>query len=250
MTIKLLTVIQPRSSSWIKCLPTSCYKAENNSKSRFCLSRFLLENMSNHLPILYTFRRCPYAMRARMAIRIAEISVDQIEVSLKNKPQELISYSPKATVPVLVLPNGKVIDQSRDIMLWALQKSDPHNWLCRDDELKTQEMMMLVDQCDQKFKPLLDRYKYYDRHPEFAQEEYRRRAEVFLYELNTKLSMHAFLTDESIRFVDIAIFPFIRQFAAVDNEWFQQSHFKNVQRWLEVCIASQVFKKVMEKHGG
>ena len=206
--------------------------------------------MSNRVPILYTFRRCPYAMRARMAIKIAEISVEQIEVSLKNKPQELLAYSPKATVPVVVLPNGEVIEQSRDIMLWALQKSDPCNWLFTESALKQQEMIQLVDKCDFEFKPLLDLYKYFDRHPEFSQQEYRQRAEFFLAELDTKLSEHAFLIDEHMRFADIAIFPFIRQFAAVDADWFKSSTYKNVQRWLDVCIKTEVFQKIMEKRGG
>jgi glutathione S-transferase len=206
--------------------------------------------MSDRLPIFYTFRRCPYAMRARMAIKTAEISVEQIEVSLKNKPQGLLDCSPKATVPVVVLPDGEVIEQSRDIMLWALKKSDPCNWLFKENELKQQEMMRLVDKCDLEFKPLLDRYKYFDRHPEFSQEEYRRRAEVFLTELDRNLSTHAFLIDEHMRFADVAIFPFIRQFAAVDADWFKHTAYKNVQYWLDYCVNTQLFKKVMEKPGG
>jgi len=206
--------------------------------------------MSNRLPILYTFRRCPYAMRARMAINIAGISVEQIEVSLKNKPQGLLNCSPKATVPVVVLPDGDVIEQSRDIMVWALQKSDPGNWLFSEDRLKYQQMMQLVDKCDLEFKPLLDRYKYFDRHPEFSQEDYRHRAEIFLKELETTLAKQGFLTGEHIRFADVAIFPFIRQFAAVDGEWFKHSSYKNVHRWLNVCINTEVFQKIMEKHGG
>ena len=202
--------------------------------------------MRPRLPILYTFRRCPYAMRARMAIKIAGIHIEQIEISLKNKPKELLEYSPKATVPVLVTTDGEVIEQSRDIMLWALQKADPCDWLLQEDKLKQQQMMQLVDKCDFEFKPILDRYKYFDRHPEFSQEDYRYQAEIFLNELDARLSNYPYLIDECMRFADVAIFPFVRQFAAVDNEWFMRSHYKNLQGWLEVCVNTEVFKSIME----
>jgi glutathione S-transferase len=197
-------------------------------------------------PILYTFRRCPYAMRARMAIYAARIPVHQIEVSLKNKPQSLIDYSPKATVPVIVTPNGEVIEESRDIMLWALHQSDPDNWLLQNDELKQQQMMQLIDNCDTEFKPLLDRYKYFDRYPENSQIEYRHQAEVFLQKIENRLSIHAFLMDANMRFADVAIFPFVRQFVGVDKIWFTASSYKNLQRWLDACINTALFKSIME----
>ncbi|MET0356581.1 MAG: glutathione S-transferase [Cellvibrio sp.] len=203
--------------------------------------------MSPRLPILYTFRRCPYAMRARMAIKIAEIPVQQIEVSLKNKPKELLEYSPKATVPVVVTAGGEVIEQSRDIMLWALQQSDPDNWLLKNDELQQQQMMQLSDKCDMEFKPLLDRYKYFDRYPELPQTEYRQGAEIFLIELEARLSKNTYLFDDNMRFADVAIFPFIRQFAAVDTQWFLQSSYKNLQHWLDLCVNTELFKSIMEK---
>jgi glutathione S-transferase len=198
------------------------------------------------LPILYTFRRCPYAMRARMAIHTAGIKVEHIEVSLKNKPQSLLEYSPKGTVPVLVTVRGEVIDQSRDIMLWALHQADPENWLLENNLLKQQEMMQLVDTCDIEFKPLLDRYKYFDRHPEFSQAEYCQQAEFFLQRLNDRLAQHHYLMDEKMRFVDVAIFPFIRQFANTDKLWFAESPYKNLQRWLEDCINTAIFAAIME----
>lgn len=200
---------------------------------------------SNPPPILYSFRRCPYAMRARMAIRAASIKVEHIEVALKNKPQSLLDYSPKGTVPVVVTSDGKVIDESRDIMLWALQQSDPDNWLLNNDKSIQDRMTQLINQCDTEFKPLLDRYKYFDRHPEQTQEEYRIQAEVFLKTLEENLSTNIFLIDEKMRFADVAIFPFIRQFAGVDNNWFAQSPYKNLQRWLDTCINSDLFKAVM-----
>jgi glutathione S-transferase len=186
-------------------------------------------------------------MRARMAINVAGIHVEQIEVSLKNKPKELLDYSPKATVPVLITTDGQVIEQSRDIMLWALQISDPHNWLLQEDTLKQQQMTELADKCDTEFKPLLDRYKYFDRYPEFSQAEYRHGAELYLQELDALLCTHAFLVDDHMRFADAAIFPFIRQFAAVDSNWFIQCAYKNVQRWLDICVNTTLFKNIMAK---
>lgn len=182
-----------------------------------------------------------------MAIYAAGIKVEQIEVSLKNKPQRLLDYSPKGTVPVLVTTDGEVIEQSRDIMLWALQQADPDNWLANDDQTKQQNMIDLVDCCDFKFKPYLDRYKYFDRHPEQSQIEYRQHAEFFLKKLNDELANHAFLMDDNIRFADIAIFPFIRQFAGVDNEWFIQSDYKNLRAWLDICTNNPTFIAIMEK---
>lgn len=197
-------------------------------------------------PILYTFRRCPYAMRARMAIYSAGICVNHIEVSLKNKPQSLLDYSPKGTVPVLVTESGEVIDQSRDIMLWALHQSDPGNWLLKNSPLQ-QQMTLLMDACDFEFKPLLDRYKYFDRHPEYSQLEYRQQAEIFIHRLEKQLEQHTFLVDSQIRLLDIAIFPFIRQFAAVDPNWFTQSAYKKLHVWLTTCINTDMFKKIMAK---
>jgi glutathione S-transferase len=185
-------------------------------------------------------------MRARMAIYAAGIEIDKIEVSLKNKPQSLLDFSPKGTVPVVVTTTGEVIEESRDIMLWALQQFDPNNWLLSNDPSKQQQMTQLVDRCDTEFKPLLDRYKYFDHHPEQTQEEYRQQAEFFLQILEDNLSEHAFLIDENIRFADVAIFPFIRQFSGVDNDWFTMSPYKNLQRWLDVCINTALFKAIMQ----
>ncbi len=198
------------------------------------------------LPVLYTFKRCPYAMRARMAIYIASAEVEHIEVSLKNKPQSLLDYSPKGTVPVVVTANGEVIDQSRDIMLWALHQADPENWLLQKDPPRQEEMNQLVDTYDIKFKPLLDGYKYFDRYPEFSQAEYRLQAELFLQLLDDRLTKHKYLMDEQIRFADVAIFPFIRQFANTDKIWFVTSPYKNLQRWLDDCINTAMFAAIME----
>ena len=182
-----------------------------------------------------------------MAIYAAGVKVEYIEVSLKNKPQSLLDYSPKGTVPVVITPNGEVIDQSRDIMLWALHQADPENWLLQNNMLKQQEMTQLVDTCDMEFKLLLDRYKYFDRHPEFSQAEYRQEAEFFLKILDDRLTTRKYLMDEQMRFTDAAIFPFIRQFANTDKIWFTQSPYRNLQRWLDACISTTLFATIMKK---
>lgn len=211
------------------------------------VSSLHIQMNKNRLPILYSFRRCPYAMRARMAICAAGILVEHIEVSLKAKPQSLLDYSPKGTVPVVVTSNGEVIDQSRDIMRWALEQSDPDDWLLKDDAVQAQAMATLVDTCDMDFKPLLDHYKYHDRHPEKTQTNYRQSAEFFLELLELCLQKNDFLMDSQIRFADIAIFPFIRQFAGVDNEWFSQSPYPKLRNWLQACVNSDLFATIMTK---
>jgi glutathione S-transferase len=202
---------------------------------------------TNTRPILYSFRRCPYAMRARMAIYIAGIDVQKIEVELKSKPQSLLHFSPKGTVPVVVTAQGNVIDQSRDIMHWALTQADPENWLFTGNILRQLQTIQLVDECDNAFKPLLDRYKYFDRYPEHSQLHYRQQAEVFLQKLENCLTQQTYLVDNHRRFADIAIFPFIRQFASVDSDWFSASPYPHLQHWLQRCVSSTLFQSIMVK---
>ncbi len=198
-----------------------------------------------HHPILYSFRRCPYAIRARMAIAKAEITVEIREVILRDKPQQLLDISAKATVPVLLLPDGKVIDESRDIMDWALSYHTPDNW--QKNEL-SDEINDLIEWNDGDFKYFLDRYKYADRHPEQTEEYYREKAECFLSELEARLSQHTFLCDEKYTLADMAVFPFIRQFSAVDTSWFQSSKFQNLNHWLKTLLKSELFISVMKKY--
>jgi len=204
----------------------------------------MIMNKSN-THCLYSFRRCPYAMRARMALYSAKIPVDIIEVALKNKPQSLLDCSPKGTVPVLVTATGRILDESCDIMQWALQIADPENWLLASANT---EMAALVNSCDHEFKPHLDRYKYFDRHPEQRQIDYRHQAEIFLQQLEQRLSQHNSLIDNQRRYADVAIFPFIRQFAGVDPDWFYSGVYPHVARWLECNINSTLFTAIMHKH--
>lgn len=197
------------------------------------------------LPILYSFRRCPYAIRTRMSLDYAGVLVELREVLLKDKPSSLLAASAKGTVPVLVLPNGKVLDESYEIMRWALMQGDPDCWWLEAQESKINE---LIQWNDGKFKTHLDHYKYADRFPEHSMEYYRSQAESFLNILEQKLSVKKYLLGKSMSLADVAIFPFIRQFAFVDKAWFDQTSYRNLQRWLATFLASNVFLTVMEKY--
>jgi glutathione S-transferase len=197
----------------------------------------------NATPILYSFRRCPYAIRARMALVYAGIRVELREVKLSNMPESMLRLSPKATVPVLVLPGGRVIDESLEVMLWSLSQADPCQWLETDTASR-----QLIRRCDEDFKPLLDCYKYADRHPLLSQPGHRARAEFFLRELDQLLRCHAFLTDSQCRLADVAIFPFIRQFAGVDAPWFEHCEYAALRGWLNAMLDSDLFSRVMNKH--
>ncbi|MGV6394742.1 glutathione S-transferase [Pseudomonas caspiana] len=194
--------------------------------------------------VLYSFRRCPYAMRARMALRYAGCAVRIHEVSLKAKPPEMLERSPKGTVPVLVL-DDQVLEQSLDIMHWALARNDPDNWLMIEDGDGRREIQALVEENDQLFKQHLDRYKYFVRHPEHPQQHYRQLGEVFLQKLETRLQRQDFLITNRVTLADIALAPFIRQFSAVDPEWFATSPYPKLRGWLQRFVESGLFKAVM-----
>ena len=196
-------------------------------------------------PILYTFRRCPYAMRARLALWSSLTRVEIREVVLRDKPACMLEYSPKATVPILVLPNSEIIDESRDIIFWALQQNDPDKWLRAD---KAKEIGDLLDENDFIFKGHLDQYKYAVRHPDEPMETYRQRGELFLTKLEERLKLHKYLIDDEISVADISIFPFIRQFAYVDKQWFEQSPYSKLQKWLSSFLESELFLKIMYKY--
>lgn len=196
------------------------------------------------MPILYSFRRCPYAMRTRMALGVAGIAYRTIEVSLRAKPPELLAISPKGTVPVMQLPDGVVLEQSLDIMRWALAKNDPEGWLTTCD---TDEMNHWIALCDITFKPLLDRYKYANRHPDLTMEQHRNRAvSEFILPLENALQAKRGIAC-SPSLADAAIFPFLRQFAAVDQAWFDAEPLPALQAWLSRWLASDLFIAIMKK---
>jgi len=204
--------------------------------------------MQAGLPVLYSFRRCPYAMRARMAIRYSGITVELREVILRDMPAALLAASPKGTVPVLVLPDDRVLEESRDIMDWALARSDPDHWQPdRDDDMHA-EIRLLLDENDTTFKHYLDRYKYAERYPEHPADYWRSQGEVFLGKLEGHLSRHACLCGEHISVADISIFPFIRQFANVDRDWFDAAACPRLQAWLDGLLCSTLFTGVMQKY--
>jgi len=182
-------------------------------------------------------------MRARMAIWAANIQVDVREISLREKPAHLLHISPKGTVPVLQLSDGTVLEQSLDIMQWALAQNDPQGWLNADPEA----VNALITINDGDFKKALDRYKYPDRYPEHTQAFYREQGEQFLQRLEAALEQHDYFLGDKPSMADVAIFPFIRQFAAVDAEWFASSPYPKLRAWLEGWLESPLFAEVMQK---
>lgn len=198
-------------------------------------------------PILYSFRRCPYAMRARLAIAVSGQSVELREVVLRAKPAAMLAASPKATVPVLVQPGGEIVDESLDIMLWALRQRDPENWLAPDHGTVAQ-MMDLIRECDGAFKQKLDRYKYPQRFELSSGEDDRDAALPWLGHLDGTLSDTRFLFGDTASLADMAILPFIRQFAHTDKAWFEQYTGARLQRWLNGWLGSELFARVMEKY--
>lgn len=198
--------------------------------------------------MLYTFRRCPYAMRARLAIAAANIQHKSTEVSLKQKPAELLALSPKATVPVLQTEDGRVLEESLDIMLWALETSDPHAWLPAL-EIEREIQLAWIRKHDLEFKPLLDKYKYAVRHTELSLEQHRGNAVMWLQQLEDQLQQRQFLISSKCSLMDIAIFPFVRQFARVDWDWFEHNPtLPRLKVWLHYFLNLPLFLKIMEKH--
>ena len=195
---------------------------------------------------LYSFRRCPYAMRARMALRYSAVAVDIVEVSLKAKPAEMLALSGKGTVPVLSA-DGRVIDESLDIMRWALAQNDPQDWLLKNDPDAAAHIAPLIEQNDQVFKVHLNRYKYAERYPEQPMEVYRSEGEVFLRRLDQLLEGRDYLLADHPSLADVALMPFVRQFAHVDREWFGQTPYLRLQAWLQRLLASELFTSIMKK---
>jgi glutathione S-transferase len=202
----------------------------------------------NHkpLPVLYSFRRCPYAIRARMAVFNAGINVELHEVSLKHKPQAMLTASPKGTVPVLCVA-GKVIDESLDIMRWALSIHDPDHWYCAYSETDKLIAQRLIHENDTDFKSWLDKFKYAERFPDHSADFYRQQCEAFLQTLDQRLQQQAYLLTTTLSFADVAIFPFVRQFSMVEKTWFDQCGYMHLRRWLNSLLDLALFKRVMAK---
>ncbi|HEY7772533.1 MAG TPA: glutathione S-transferase [Marinagarivorans sp.] len=211
------------------------------------------------LPILYSFRRCPYAMRARLALAMCECAVELREVSLKRKPASMLAVSPKGTVPVLDLSpcsgssgsGGKpVLDESLEIMRWAVAQRLARGSVDLSGEVAPRQLDdPLVAQTDGSFKMWLDRYKYADRHPEFSLLDSREQAAQHVWALEAKLNSSHYLSGEAFGVLDAAIAPFIRQFAGVEPQWFAAQAWPKVIYWLEQFKSSALFAHIMVKYG-
>jgi len=193
------------------------------------------------LPILYSFRRCPYAMRARMALLLSGKTVRLRELILRDKPAEMLAASPKGTVPVLVQPDGQVIDESLAVMQWAIETGTA----CLD--LPTQAELDLIERNDGPFKADLDRYKYPNRYEDVDLAEHQANGAAFLSLLNEQLSASGTLSTEQGGFADIAIFPFIRQFRIADPQWFDAQDWPALHAWLKRHMESALFSQAMTK---
>ncbi|AZF42443.1 Glutathione S-transferase family protein [Pseudomonas sp. R1-43-08] len=192
--------------------------------------------------LLYSFRRCPYAMRARLALRYSGVAVQIIEVSLKAKPAEMLALSPKGTVPVLSV-EGRVIEESLEIMQWAVAQNDPGDWRLQGDPA----VLALIAEDDDLFKHHLNRYKYAERYPQQPMEHYRAEGEVFLQKLEGLLADREYLLAAHMSLADAAIVPFVRQFAHVDREWFAGAPYPRLQAWIQRILESPLFIAVMAK---
>ena len=205
--------------------------------------------MTNTPNILYSFRRCPYAMRARMGLKISDVHYEHREVLLRDKPAEMLLSSPKATVPIMVLTDGTVIDESFDIMLWALGKHDPEHWLVPNMD----EMIGLIETIEGPFAQHLHRYKYASIHDKTLKRgdvdlSHRAPACEILQDYEVKLGKSAYLMGDTPSLADHAIFPFIRQFAAVEKDWWDAPQLPNLHKWLSHCMDTALFMSIMEKH--
>ncbi|MDW5441603.1 glutathione S-transferase [Polaromonas sp. SM01] len=203
------------------------------------------------LPVLYSFRRCPYAMRARLALSVSGQEIEHREIVLRDKPAAMLAASPKGTVPVLVLLDGRVLDESLDIMRWALQQHDPEGWLTADSTI----VDALIAANDGPFKRSLDRYKYPNRYAgeqpgdelAFANAQ-RSSAAAWLMELDALLGSNDCLCGHSASLADMAILPFVRQFAHTDPTWFAAQAWPRLQGWLGGFEGSALYAGVMDKH--
>ena len=199
----------------------------------------------NNLPILYSFRRCPYAMRARMAIHISGQKCQLREVLLRDKPPSMLEYSAKGTVPVLILQDGKVIDESLDVIDWALNLNDPDDWQRSKDKEKTKELIKINDG---EFKYHLDRYKYSKRYDNEDPEFHRKKCLKFIESINNELNNSKYIFDDNISYTDIVLLPFIRQFRIADIEWFDSLPYDNLKKWLSSFLNSSLLNSIMKKY--
>ena len=198
--------------------------------------------MTTSLPILYSFRRCPYAIRARLAIQASGIEVELREVVLRDKPPDFLASSPKGTVPIIVNAN-EVVEESLDIMLWALSMSDPKGWLKMPDA-----GYEWIARNDGPFKTALDHTKYSVRYPQLNPHFEREKAKKFLHDLDTQIGSNMWIFGKNCTLADMAILPFVRQFSNINNNWFSSQNWQNIHRWLTAFLHSNKYNSVMIKY--
>ncbi len=212
--------------------------------------------VNNTLPVLYSLQHCPYAMRARMGLLMAQQQVMLRAITMKNKPEEMLNVSPKGTVPVLVFPDAhnkystrsKVIDESLDIMVWALQQNDPKDLLHKDNPENLIEMLELARRNDKEFKPQLEIYKKSKRFRTGTEIEERQKCEVFIAELEKRLTEQNFFIGQKPSLIDYALIPFVRQFSRVNKAWFKQAPYPLLRSWIEQHMQTRLYAKAMEKY--
>ena len=204
--------------------------------------------MNKKIPILFSFRRCPYAMRARIAIKLCGLECEIRETSLKLKSKEFLKLSPKGTVPVLVLPGNKIIEESIDIVHWAISTNDPYNLKLENPNIYNRDIQ-LIKIFDNEFKYHLDRYKYDNRYKDVNKEEHKYKARDLLVNLNNVLNKKEWLNGDEISISDISILPFVRQYRIADIKWFDnQLELPYINRWLDNFLNSKILHDVMKKY--
>lgn len=200
------------------------------------------------LPILYSLQNCPYAMRARLAILMAQQRVQIRAITMKDKPEDMLQASPKGTVPVLIIDENHVVDESLDVMLWALNNSDPENLFYSHEPKALPEMLKIITENDKEFKPNLEKYKRAKRFHGEDLEACRLACEPFVQALEQRLSQHEFLMGDTTSLLDYALLPFIRQFSRVNKPVFAQAQYTNLRRWLSYHLQSRLFSRAMFKY--
>ncbi len=203
-----------------------------------------LDKANTAKPLLFSYRRCPYAMRARMALQSCNIDFDIYEISLKDKPIKLIEVSPKGTVPVFIY-KGLVLDESIDIMNWAKEQKSNNSIQINSNDMVI--IKNIIRSNDGEFKRKLDLYKYSNLELISLKIRYRKECEVYIKNLDERLETKEYLLSDKFGYLDIAIFPFIRQFIYVDLKWFEQTSYNNLKKWVERIINSDLFTQIMKK---
>lgn len=200
------------------------------------------------LPILYSLRQCPYAMRARIGLLLAKQPVLLRDIVMTNIPDEMFAASPKGEVPTLVLNDSSVIDESLDIMIWALKQSDPSNLLYSHKENAFEEMLTIISRNDNEFVEALKKYKAASRYHDSTEISYRKKCESFISYIEESLDEHEYIFGDSPSLADYAILPFIRQFSRVDRKWYLSSPYPKLREWLERQFQNPIFSKAMKKY--